>query len=684
VPTAPSAPPSLRRTLAIGALLALAYAATGRAGLELASYQANATLIWPPTGLALAALTLVGRRLWPAVLIGAFVVNASVGTPLTTALLIALGNTLEAVVGSALLTSVGKLDARFARLRDVLVLVSLGAVSCTVSATVGVAALGLGELLAGRDPALVWVIWWLGDAGGVLTVAPLVLVGVRGGPPWRELARRAEAWLVLALLALTAGLAFGGAIPAGWQAELFAFAPFPFCVWAGIRLGPRGAVTASVLVGLIAALGTTAGLGSFAEGDAQQRAFLLFAYVTTLGTTAMILAAAIAEREAVERERRALESRVERAQRLESLALLAGGVAHDFNNLLTVMRSHADLIRQHVEPDAPVAARVDAIETAVERASELCRQLLTYAGRGSAERAAVDLRKLTEEIARLLEAALPKTVALTLELDAEPTVVLGDTTQLRQLVMNLVVNAGEAIGAERRGRVIVRTRQEAAPTGDDGREELSWSHPEAGPGPFVVVDVEDDGPGMDHATLERIFEPFYSTKAMGRGLGMATVLGVVSAHRGSITVRTAPGRGARFVVRLPASRELTIEAPVRVKSNARTGTVLLADDEPLVRGILGELLTRAGWTVDQVEDGDEAVARFEEAPTRYDAVLLDVGMPGMQGPEALARIRALRGDVHAVLMSGHDPGAIEGIPDVVYLRKPFDVTSLREALEPHA
>ncbi|MCZ7687389.1 MAG: MASE1 domain-containing protein [Sandaracinaceae bacterium] len=288
-----------RRLLAANALLALTYVALGRVGLEIAHYQANATLVWPPTGVALAALVLWGPRLWPGLFVGAFLVNLSVPTPLAGALGIALGNTLEAVLGSLLLVRVARFDAAFARTRDVLTFLAIGAFGCTVlSATIGTATLGAIGALEGRDAGLVWLIWWLGDVGGAVLVAPVVFVLARGRPRWSALAARAESWIVLSLVIGSSVAAFGPWLAEGWlpAARALLLLLFPLLAWAGMRLGPRGAVTAAALAGAIAAIATAAGVGPFAGPSVHESLLVLWAYGTGLGACAAILAAAVAER----------------------------------------------------------------------------------------------------------------------------------------------------------------------------------------------------------------------------------------------------------------------------------------------------------------------------------------------------------------------------------------------------
>ncbi len=536
------------------ATLTVAYVALGRLGLSLAHYQHNATLVWPPTGLALAALVLHGRRLWPGAFLGALVVNLLVGSALTAALAIALGNTLEAVAGAWLLERL-RFHPGFSRLRDVLVfgLVVLGCT--TISATIGTAGLGAAGALAGRDPRLVWLIWWLGDVGGAVLVAPLLLVGLRGRPSWAGLARRLESWLVLSLLALVTVASFFGLFAAKWLALFLGTLPFPFLIWAGLRLGPRGAVLGAAVVAALAVIGTAAGHGPFVAQTPQESLLALWAYALAMGASAVILAAAVAERDDAEAARRAAEearaavqTQMEHTQRLESLGVLAGGIAHDFNNLLLAIRGNAELLSRQLAADERAARRLGEIEHATSRAADLCRQLLDYAGKNVRRPRPLGLAALVDDVLRLVAGSVPEGVRVEVDRGVDVPDVMGDAPQLRQVVMNLLLNAVEALeGGD--GEVRVRL---AVVERDHAWLAHTFLASEAAPGRFVALVVEDTGIGMDAATLERLFEPFFTTKAYGRGLGMAAVAGIVKAHGGAVKVTSAPGEGTRFEVCLPA------------------------------------------------------------------------------------------------------------------------------------
>jgi signal transduction histidine kinase len=658
----------------------------GRLGLVLADFQRNATLIWAPTGLSLAVLVLFGWRVWPGVLLGAAITNAMIlSTPPAAVAAIAIGNTLEAVVGATLLERLARFDSAFARLRDVVAFLIYGVLLSTlVSATIGVGALHLSGAIAAHDFGAVWLIWWLGDAGGAVVVAPLLLVGIRGRPPWAAIARRVETWFVAALLVGLLNFAFVGPIPEPTHALLPALLVFPVLVWAGLRLGPRGAIVGSFVAGVVAVVGTVRGLGPFAIVGLTERLYLVWAYVSAMGAVTMILAAAVAERELAELAKQQGEERVrdcnqtQHTRRLESLGLLAGGVAHDFNNLLVVIRSNAELLRRVPHHDlVQRSAMLDEIEAASVQATNLCRQLLTYAGHNRVDKQRLDLQAIIADTLPLVRSSTPPSIALEL-VGGDVQAIEGDDTQVRQLLMNLVINAIESIG-DRGGwvRVSSCTRELSQRYLDE-----TFLHSDAPAGRYAVLEVADNGSGMTPEAMAHIFDPFFTTKKAGRGLGMAMVLSTVNAHEGAIKVRSQPGEGTTFEVLFPVALELQRPAARDEPSapSLRGGTVLLADDEERVRRTTRLLLESAGFEVLEAQDGSEAIEVFEANADGLDVVVLDVSMPGLDGTDALVKIRELRPEVPAVLMSGYDEARVEPQSGTAFVQKPFKLQVLLDTI----
>jgi signal transduction histidine kinase/FixJ family two-component response regulator len=381
-----------------------------------------------------------------------------------------------------------------------------------------------------------------------------------------------------------------------------------------------------------------------------------------------------ADREAAEDAREAIEAKVLEVQKLESLGVLAGGIAHDFNNLLVAIMGNAGLALLDLPDDSPARASIADIEIAGRRAGELARQMLAYSGRSRGQVEPVDLGELVNELLTLLQVPIGKGVDLRIDLPSSPLVVDGDAAQLRQVVMNLVINAADAVN--RSGTVTIRTQLLHATA-----EYLADVHPEAGldPGPFASLEVADTGVGMDPSTRERIFDPFFTTKDTGRGLGLAAVRGIVNAHGGAIRVYSELGRGTTFRILLPISASIPVAAPDVDAGWHGEGNVLVVDDDPAVRRVASRMLGSFGLEVRAVESGAEALNVLAEEAGAIDAVLLDLTMPGMDGPETFERIQELRPGLPVVMMSGYHadelrPGLDARISG--FIQKPFTPSDL--------
>jgi signal transduction histidine kinase/CheY-like chemotaxis protein len=384
------------------------------------------------------------------------------------------------------------------------------------------------------------------------------------------------------------------------------------------------------------------------------------------------------ERANAEWQRRALEQQVLQAQKLESLGVLAGGIAHDFNNLLVGILGNAGLALMETPADAPNAELLRDIETAAHRAADLTRQMLAYAGRGAFVLEMVDLNEVARELTHLLESTISKKAALRFDLAAKLPAVECDATQLRQLVMNLIINASDAVG-DGAGDILVRTCARPCTAWDLGSPYTDDPLPE---GLYVQLEVTDTGCGMDRETAKRIFDPFFTTKFTGRGLGLAAVLGIVRSRRGSIQVESEPGRGTCIRVLLPA--QCASPAPAGAVSDPAaahaSGLVMVGDDEPAVRRVATRVLERMGMRVITAGDGVEAVNLFRERAHELVLVLLDVTMPRMGGEEALRQMRQIPSSAKVVLSSGfteQDAARhFDGLPLDGFIQKPYEPATL--------
>jgi PAS domain S-box-containing protein len=403
----------------------------------------------------------------------------------------------------------------------------------------------------------------------------------------------------------------------------------------------------------------------------------------------------------VSEERRAQEAHREQeeafrqAQKLESIGVLAGGIAHDFNNLLTGIMGNAGLARRAILDGRKERAAnlLQDVLKASERAADLTRQLLAYAGKGQFVIQPVNLCMLVSEVSTLVRASIPKQITLVMDTPDECPPVEGDRTQLQQLVMNLVINGGEAIG-EASGTLTLRIRTEHF---TERRERTRIEGFPIFAGDYVRMDVTDTGVGMDKETRDRIFEPFFTTKFLGRGLGLSAALGIVRGHRGAIGVTSEPDKGTTFTVLLPVVR-----VPQRLRRSTPdmdsdtdirgVGTVLVADDDHVVRSLAASVLRDAGYTVELAEDGMQAVERLRELGQKISLVLLDLTMPRLTGADAALELRRIQPDIPIVAMSGY--GDIEvmerfsGARIDDFLPKPFRPDQLaakvRDVLEMNA
>lgn len=383
-------------------------------------------------------------------------------------------------------------------------------------------------------------------------------------------------------------------------------------------------------------------------------------------------------------ERARLEAQVHHAQKLESLGLLAGGIAHDFNNLLVGVLSNASLALLDLDEPSPARQVVLEIERTAQRAADLTRQLLAYSGKGRFVVEPLQLSALASEMAQLLRTVVSKDATLALELDDALPLILGDATQLRQVIMNLITNASDALQS-RNGTITVRTRRHDRLHLEP--DALHFGAEAVRSAEAVCLEVIDSGIGMTRATAERIFDPFFSTKFTGRGLGLAATLGIVRGHQGAISVESTPGRGTRFVLQFPVTTARTAaeSPPAAAVAERHRGQVLVVDDDSVVRSVATALLARRGFEVLSDASGQAALDRLSAPESRVRFVLLDLTMPGLTGIEVLQRLRASereagRPPITVFLMSGYSEQEVtSGAGDLAvagFLQKPFTIADV--------
>jgi two-component system cell cycle sensor histidine kinase/response regulator CckA len=391
----------------------------------------------------------------------------------------------------------------------------------------------------------------------------------------------------------------------------------------------------------------------------------------------------VSERKHAEEERLRLEQQFNHAQKLESLGVLAGGIAHDFNNILTVILGHCYLGKYGLNSEQEYKESFQKIESAGNRAADLCRQMLTYAGKSPSNQTRVNLWLLVDEVVRMLQSAIKKNVAIELNLKRDVPEITGDTGQIQQIVMNLIINAAEAIGDANGTIGVVLTKievkEETAEKDAFGTAILA--------GGYACLEVSDTGCGMDEETRKRLFEPFYTTKFTGRGLGMSAIRGIVMSHNGTLQLTSAPGVGTTFKVCFPlpeAAGDTVAAQTTSAHSEKAEGTILLVDDEEALLSLGITLLETLGFSTITAQNGREAVEIYRERGNEIDMILLDLIMPVMGGIDAYHELRKIDPEVPIIFCSGYSIESSSAVVDndrrAGFVHKPYRPDQLRNKM----
>lgn len=388
------------------------------------------------------------------------------------------------------------------------------------------------------------------------------------------------------------------------------------------------------------------------------------------------------ELKSAEEKRHRSEQQMLHVQKLESLGVLAGGIAHDFNNILLAIMGNTSLALQSVDQGSPLEQHLLQIEKASEKAADLARQMLAYSGKGRFVLEALDLNRLVREMTSMLEVSLSKKAVLRFHLAEQLPGIIADPTQIRQIIMNLAINASEAIG-EQSGEIAIATGSLLC---DSHYLADTWLDEHLPEGRYVYLEVTDNGCGMNKETVDRIFEPFFTTKFTGRGLGMAAILGIVRGHKGVIKIYSEPGRGSSFKILLPAT-ETAVLPPTAVNMAEGwrgSGTVLLVDDEDSVRDVASAMLHELGFEVISAVDGREALELYRRHGEGVALVLMDLNMPNLSGEEAFHELRKMDAEVRVILSSGFSEQEVtrkflgKGLEG--FVQKPYTLAALRAVM----
>lgn len=404
---------------------------------------------------------------------------------------------------------------------------------------------------------------------------------------------------------------------------------------------------------------------------------MIIAHRNTEGKIAYLstIARDLSDIKRTEDARHKMELQVQHVQRLESLGVLAGGIAHDFNNLLMAILGNADMAFSELPSDSPVQRRLQQIEKTARRAAELTQQMLAYSGKGRFTIQPIDLNVLIDEMISLLRISISKNIDLKLVPFKPLPAIEADASQIRQVLMNLITNASDAIGLKP-GLVVISTSVVVA--GPDYFKNAYLADPDVTPGSYVCIEVDDTGCGMSIETMAKIFDPFYTTKFTGRGLGLAAVLGIVRGHKGAIAVYSEVGKGTTFRVHFPASSSAASTAAleaVRVDFSQNSGVILVVDDEAANRELMSDMLRATGYQTILASDGVDCMQRLLPHIDEIAGVVLDATMPRKSGVETYKEIRAIKPDMPILVVSGFSEEIVslgfETQTMTHFLQKPF-------------
>ncbi len=385
----------------------------------------------------------------------------------------------------------------------------------------------------------------------------------------------------------------------------------------------------------------------------------------------------------LEAKNKKIEAQMLHVQKLESLGVLAGGIAHDFNNILLAILGNAELALMRLLPESPARNNLQQIEKAAQRAADLAQQMLAYSGKGQFAIERLDINSMITEMSQILEVSVSKKAAMRLTLADKPPLFEGDATQIRQIIMNLVINASDAIGNEN-GVITITTGSMHC---DQDYLSKVWLYDKLEEGIYTYFEVADTGCGMDHETMAKIFDPFFTTKFTGRGLGMAAVLGIVRGHRGAITVYSELGKGSSFKVFLPADHNvsaISVCESTTVKLLSGSGNILLVDDEETILTLGKDMLEELGYNVLTALDGIEALDIFINRKEEITCVLLDLTMPRLDGEQTFRELLRIDPNIKVIMSSGYNELEVArrfvGRGLAGFIQKPYKLAELARKL----
>jgi signal transduction histidine kinase/ActR/RegA family two-component response regulator len=663
----------------LNVITALAYWGLAELVLMPTSGGRTITPMWPPIGLAAAVTYLGGYRLLPGVVLGSLLLLMS-RHPLPLAVIFAAAQVVQPIVNVRILRAL-KFDPRLERVRDPVILtLAAGPAGAIAGATLSVAVYMISGRIATGAVAYEFALWLLRDWLGMMVVASLIFAWSHGRPiawTWR---RAAEGIALFLALFLGSQLMFGLWGVFATHNVPIAFVFFPIVGWAGLRFGARGAATITALISAYAMVVAGMRIGPFSIFPIEFVHFLLFAFLSLGLLSGLLLAAIMAERDDAMQKRLVLEEQLRHSQKMEAVGRLAGGIAHDFNNLLTAIIGYTEIVLHGLDPKDDRRADAEEIGRAAMRAADLTRQMLAFSRRQVMQPKVIDLNKALKKVEPMLRRMIGEDIVMTVNGRASNAWVRVDPGQVEQVVMNLVVNARDAM--PQGGRLNVET-------GDALLDDTAVAEiPDAKPGDYVTLSVSDTGVGMPPEIRARIFEPYFTTKEVGKGtgLGLSTAYGIVRQSDGHIALSSEVGHGTTFRIYLPRAEAPQVKQHDSGVEKMPEGTehILLVEDDSSVRRLSKELLVRLGYSVTEAASGRAGLALGSDDTRHFDLALCDVILGDMSGPAVAEALKALRPSIRVLYMSGYTDEAIvktgvldEGKP---FLQKPFTPMQLSKKI----
>ena len=677
--------------------VAIVYFISAKASLALASVHPNATPIWPPTGIALAAVMLWGYRVCPAIFLAAFLVNATTAGSVFTSFAIAVGNTLESAVGGYLIRrwsgGLGTFDTagnvtRFS-------LVSL-VCATPISAAIGVASLTLAGYASPARFAHIWMTWWLGDCAGALVITPVVVLWAihrRGFSTRRELLEAGSAFLTASAVGL---IAFTPLIEQSVSGSPLGFLAVLPLTWAALRRGQRDTATVAFILSFFAVWGAVLGGGPFGWPTELNDAFLLLVmFMISTAVPSLALSADVAIRKRTEEDLRQAYVKMDHTiqersaalaetrqdlfqiQKIEAVGQLTSGIAHDFNNLLTTILGSLELLTRHVS-DTRAARLLTAASQAAQHGANLTAQLLAFSRKQDIALRPVDVNGVIRGMQDMIDRMVGPLAQIRYDLDHDAWPAMANADQLRVSLLNLAANARDAMPLG--GELVFKTRRLAVGRPDSNIPDLQ-------PGDYMEVTVSDSGSGMTEEIRSRAFEPFFTTKGPGKGagLGLAMVYGFVRQSGGTVAIFSTAGRGTTVSIFLPRTDgDLLREDRTDPRAATPIGRmrILLIDDDESVRNLTKEMLEELGHDVSDAASGPAAL-KILKGNALFDLLLVDFAMPAMNGSEFATEANKIKPDVPILFMTGYvESGVLRHWSDIGYqtLNKPFKSADLAAAI----